>query len=361
MKKVIFNVYAAALASIAIFCAILMTEPGQSLAVPRDWVLGYYKNLSVFITLQLIALAGLWILSEKWKMWNRKLMSLATIGVFLTFWAESHAMPTAFPTEQFNAEYFTVEEADEKIPAEDQRVYVVEQGDEVRIFPRYHIQLPHVAGWKNEDTDYAITFCGLSNLAMVVETDYGLGEADLQVLGQAHNNLIFKDVNNGTAIQQATMQSEFTDHNTKVIPNTMMDWEEAKALYPEAQVYLYGADRMIDGLLYDLFEQPLIDQRDLDNEKFIFPTLSLTDQRMNPKTEIFGYDNGEGQQIAIDPNFARDNDGYQFEFGNEKLRIETDGSIVRLVNAETMQQVPTHNGFHFGIWAEYFPESEVLQ
>jgi hypothetical protein len=162
MKKVIFNVYAAALAFTAIFCAILMTEPGQSLNVPRDWVLGYYENLFVFVSFQLLALVGLWVLSEKWGMWNRKLMSLATIGVFLTFWAESYAMPTAFPTEQFSAEYYSVEEADAKIPAEDQRVYVVEQGDEVRIFPRYHIQLPHVAGWKHDDTDYAVTFCGLS-------------------------------------------------------------------------------------------------------------------------------------------------------------------------------------------------------
>ncbi|OBT12044.1 hypothetical protein A9264_02545 [Vibrio sp. UCD-FRSSP16_10] len=361
MKKIIFNVYAALLASIAIFCAILMTEPGQSLAVPRDWVLGYYNNLSTFIIAQTFALIGLWYLSEKWGMWSRKLMSLATVGVLITFWAVSYAMPTAFPTEQFTANYVSVDEADSQIPQEDQRVYVVEQDGEVRIFPRYHVQLPHVAGWQHNDTDYAITYCGLSNLPMVVETDYGLGEADLQVLGQTHNNLVFKDVNNGTAIQQATMQSEFTEHKPTVIPNTMMTWDEAKVQYPDAQVYVYGMQRMIDGVLLDLFEQPLINQRDMEKEEFIFPTLSLDDLRMNPKTEIFGYDNGRGQQVAINPEFARTNNGYEFELADEKLRIITDGSVVRLVNAETNQQVPTHNGFHFGIWAEYFPNSEVLQ
>jgi hypothetical protein len=196
---------------------------------------------------------------------------------------------------------------------------------------------------------------------MVVETDYGLGEADLQVLGQTHNNLVFKDMNNGTAIQQATMQSEFTDHKTTVIQNTMMDWEDAKALYPDAQVLINSADRMIDGVLYKLFEQPLINQRDLEHESFIFPTLSLNHERMNPKTEIFGYDNGEGQQIAIHPDFARNNPGHEFDFGKQTLKIESVGKIVRLIDVDTMQQVPTHNGFHFGIWAEFFPESEVLQ
>ena len=168
MKKIIFNVYAALLASIAIFCAISMTEPGQSLNIPRDWVLNYYDNAALYITLQTLALLGLWVLSGKWKMWNRKLMVASSVGVLFTFWATMHAMPLAFPTQQFTAEFFTVEEADQYIPDEDQRVYVVEMNGEVRVFPRHHVQIPHVAGWQSEGTNYAITYCGLSNLAMVI-------------------------------------------------------------------------------------------------------------------------------------------------------------------------------------------------
>ncbi|RKF20350.1 DUF3179 domain-containing protein [Alginatibacterium sediminis] len=358
MKKIIFNVYAATLAATAIFCAVLMTEPGQSLNVPRDMVLGYYQNAGLYMVLQLMALGGLWLLSEKWGMWNRKLMSLASVGVLITFWASSYAMPTAFPTEQFTAEFFNVDEADQHIPDSDQRVYVVELNDEVRIFPRYHVQIPHVAGWESENTEYAITFCGLSNLPMVVETDYGLGQPNLQVLGQAHNNLIFKDVNNDTAIQQITMQSEFTDHATTVHPNTLMEWDTAKSMYPDAKVFVYGMPRMIDKLLLDLFEEPLKMQR-TQGEKFIFPTLDLTDTRMDVKTEIFGYDNGRAQ-IAIDPEFARANDGYQFTLAGESLVIESDGDIVRLLNADTGLQVPTHNGVHYGIWTQFFATTHVL-
>lgn len=358
MKKILFNTYAALLASIAIFCAILMTEPGQSLNVPRHWVLGYYQHFSVFMMFQLIALAGLWFLSEKWSMWNRKLMSLSSAGVIFTLWASMNIMPTAFPTQQFSAQFFSVEEADKLIPAEDQRVYVVEMNGEVRVFPRYHVQIPHVAGWESGDTNYAVTYCGLSNLAMVIETDYGLGEADLQVLSQTHNNLVFKDVNNGTAIQQITMQSEFTDHQTNVHANTQMQWSTVKEMYPDALVYLYGMDRLIDGLLLDVFEAPLEAQR-TKGEDFIFPTLDLVDQRMDVKTEIFGYDNGQAQ-IAIHPEFARANNGYQFKLAGESLYIETDGQIVRLMNTTTGKQVATHNGVHYGIWTQFFTETEVL-
>ena len=156
--------------------------------------LNYYRYAGIFMLLQLAALGGLWYLSEKWKIWGRARMTLSTAGVLFTFWASMHAMPFAFPTEQFNAEFVSVEEAERYIPEEDQRVYVVELNGEVRIFPRHHLQIPHVAGWEQDDTEYAVTYCGLSNLPMVVETDYGLGEGNFQVLGQTHNNLIFKDV-----------------------------------------------------------------------------------------------------------------------------------------------------------------------
>ncbi|GAM71511.1 hypothetical protein JCM19236_6469 [Vibrio sp. JCM 19236] len=356
--KILFNVYAFVLASIAIYCAILMTEPGQTLNVPRDWVLNYYRYMEVFWLAQALALAGLWIANTKGKFWKPVWMYLATAGVAFTFWAQSYAMPAAFPTEQFTADFYSVEEADKVIPDEDSRVYVTHINGETRIFPRYHLQVPHVAGWKSEGTEYAVTYCGLSNLPMVVETDYGLGESDFQVLGQTHNNLIFKDVNNGTAIQQITMQSEFTDHSTTVHPNTQMDRCQAKEMYPDAMVYVYGMERVLDEVILGLFEKPLQNQRNINNPDFIFDTLNLEDTRLNPKLEIFGYDNGV-EQITIDPEFARANNGHKFNVGGEILTIDTDGEIVRILD-ESGTQVPTHNGVHYGIWTQFFPKTRVL-
>ncbi|MDO6686347.1 MULTISPECIES: DUF3179 domain-containing (seleno)protein [unclassified Agarivorans] len=356
--KIFFNIYALLLASFAIFCAVLMTEPGQTIGVPRDLVLHYFRYMPYFWAAQALALALLWLINSKGKFWKPVWMGLSTAGVALTFWAQSYAMPTAFPTEQFNAQYFSTEDADMFIPEEDSRVYMVELKGETFIFPRYHLQVPHVAGFEQDGVEYAVTYCGLSNLPMVVETDYGLGKSNLQVLGQVHNNLVFKDTNNGTAIQQITMQSEFTEHQTTVHPNTQMEWETAKTLYPDAQVYVYGMERLIDQVLLGLFEQPLKDQRNIDNPDFIFDTLNLADTRINPKQEIFGYDNGQ-EQIAIDPNFAHENNGFTFELGGETLQIFSDGEIVKLLN-EQGEQVATHNGVHYGIWTQFFPNTVIL-
>jgi hypothetical protein len=357
--KALFNLYALTLAMLAIYCAVLMTEPGQMIGVPRDWLLNYYRYMPQFWAGQAVALAIFWFMNNRGKFWKPIWMWLASAGVLLTFWVESYAMSTAFPTEQYSAQFYSVEDADEFIPEEDTRVYVAQVNGETRIFPPYHLQVPHVAGWESEGTGYAVTYCGLANLPMVVETDYGLGASDLQVLGQSHNNLIFKDLNSGAAIQQITMQSEFSDHKTTVHPNTMMDWDTAKALYPDALVYIYAMDRVIDNVMLALFEEPLEEQRNIDNPDFIFDTLNLDDTRLNPKQEIFGYDNGT-EQIAIDPGFARANDGFVLQLGGEDIQISTDGQVVRLFNSMG-EQVPTHNGVHYGIWTQFFRNTEVLK
>jgi hypothetical protein len=360
MKKIIFNVYAAVLAGTAIYCAILMTEPGQSLNVPRDWLLNYYDNAALYMTIQTIALLGLWALGITWKQWSWKLLSLASLGVFATFFIEMYMMQTVFPTQQQTAEFFSVQEADLVI-TDETIMYAVEiEGDSVRLFPREHLQIPHIAGWDVGDTEIVMTFCGLSNLPMVVESDYGLGASDINVLSQTHNNLIFKDNNNDVALQQITMESEFTDHVLTVIPNTMMDWATAKKMYPDAKVFIYPFDRLVDDLAVMAFEEPLKKQFNPE-EGFIFPTLNLTDDRMNHKVMIYGYTNGT-EAVAIHPEFAKANDGFTFELGVDELEISADDyGVVRLLNLETGEQVATHNGVFFGIWAHWFSHTEVLQ
>lgn len=64
-------------------------------------------------------------------------------------------------------------------------------------------------------------------------------------------------------------------------------------------VYVYGMERVLDEVILGLFEKPLQNQRNINNPDFIFDTLNLEDTRLNPKLEIFGYDNGV-EQIAID-------------------------------------------------------------
>ena len=78
-----FVVYATITAAVSIFFAMLMTEPGQSLDLPRAWVLGYYEKRWLFIGLNVALLGGLWYLHFKYRILGRLGMGLATLGVVL--------------------------------------------------------------------------------------------------------------------------------------------------------------------------------------------------------------------------------------------------------------------------------------
>ena len=59
----LFLVLGLVTASVSIFSAVLMTEPGQSLNLPRDWVVGYYENRWIFMALTIALLVAMWVKS----------------------------------------------------------------------------------------------------------------------------------------------------------------------------------------------------------------------------------------------------------------------------------------------------------
>ena len=65
--KVVFIFLALVTAFVSIFSAVLMTEPGQSLNLPREWVFGYYANRWIFISINVALLLSLWIMNNKYK------------------------------------------------------------------------------------------------------------------------------------------------------------------------------------------------------------------------------------------------------------------------------------------------------
>ncbi len=53
----LFIALACVTAFVSIFSAVLMTEPGQSLNLPRDWLISYYANKWLLIALNVALLA----------------------------------------------------------------------------------------------------------------------------------------------------------------------------------------------------------------------------------------------------------------------------------------------------------------
>ena len=85
-------------AFVSIFSAVLMTEPGQSLNLPCDWVFGYHSNKWLFIILNLGLLAALWFMHIKYRIWGKIWMSLASLGVIFCIISANFLLPAFFPS-----------------------------------------------------------------------------------------------------------------------------------------------------------------------------------------------------------------------------------------------------------------------
>ncbi len=363
----------------SIFAAVLMTDVGQAFALPRSWIISYYRYKGLFIGINLALLAYLWWLHLRSGIWRRSWMVLASVGVVFCIISANFVNYNLFPTQQQDATFLSVAEADELLDDE-QIVFAVEINGEVRGFPRDHLEIPHVAGATIGGDDVAMTFCGLSNLPVVIDQDIGHGESDFGVMAQTHNNLILIDHESGDLIQQITMDSEFTDAAVTMRPNTMMPWRSFKELYPEATVFIYDFDRALDPAIQWAFSAVLEMQFDPDAGT-VFPTVDLKDDVLNPKEQIWGYDAGT-LQVAFTRSFVERNPVHNFELDGRPLVLvydarydivtlfsrELDGKMVAFESIDSrgttevgrLHQLPTHNGVFWMVWSHFFPETQVF-
>ena len=342
-------------------------------------MVGYYANRWFFIVINLVLLAALWWLNNKYQFWRRIWMVLASTGVILCIIAANFMLPTLFPAYQHDANYVTVAEADELL-SDDAVIYAVEINGETKGYPRKHLEIPHIAGANIGGEEVVMTFCGLSNLPVVYDQDIGHGRSDLGVLLQTHNNLLMVDRESGELIQQITGNAEFAGKKLKTHPNTMMSWANFKRLYPDAEVFIYEFNRALDGILEALFEGPM-EKQFSEEHGAIFPTLAMEDNRLPNKEEIWGLDTGS-EQAAFTRDFLQENPTFQFNLGGNEYVIaynaeydavnlferSIDGRVIDVENidisgqtsAGKLSKVPLHNGVFWMIWAHWFPDTKVF-
>jgi hypothetical protein len=379
-QHTLFIVTAFVTAAFSIFSAVLMTEPGQSLNLPREWVVTYYQYHWLCIGLNIGLLALLWYLHATLGIWSRLWMLLASAGVVVCIVAANFLLAVFFPSAQHQANYVSQAEAN-AILDDESVIYAVEINNEVRGYPRSHMEIPHIAGDNIGGKDVALTFCALSNVPVVIEQDIGLGRpSDLGILIQTHNNLVIVERNSGELIQQITMEPEFTDAKIVTHPNTMMTWKNFKKAYPTASVFIYEFDRVVDKFLVNLFDAPMKKQfnRELGP---IFPTLDMQDQRLNPKEQVWGFSNGTSQ-LAFTRKFALENPDYRFALDGQPLVLVYDKAydVVNLFSREVngqphdfqridfrgvtdtgqLRQLPMHNGVFWMVWSHWYPDSQVF-
>ena len=372
-----FTIVALVCAGMAIFAAVLMTEPGQALNLNRTWIVSYHRHAMLYGGVVLALFIGLIFMNWKYRIWRPVYIVLAAAGVTFSLYAANNLLDQFFPSMHKTAAYISVAQAD-KLLEEGEVVYAVEINGEAVAYPRRFMEIPHVAGKNIGGEEVAMTFCGLSNLPVVYGSAMGAREANLGILIQTHNNLVLYDDNSGELIQQLTGETEFGSPQMNTYANQMMSWKTFKSIYPQGEVFEYKFDRWLDGVLLKLFEGGMKKQFDPQRGP-MFPTLRLDDTRLPQKEQIWGL-NINGDQMAFARSFFDKHAIYNTEVGGQgivlhySLEHDTLGIFYRESNTEIseidvygnssegkLERVASYNGVFWMVWSHFYPDTGVMQ
>ncbi|GEA52695.1 hypothetical protein VIN01S_34990 [Vibrio inusitatus NBRC 102082] len=310
---------------IGAYGSVALTEAGQIINLPRDWVFGYFKHkrkLSIAIAILAAVVVFSAVSNSLFTPIGLTLYALAVVACL--FFINIFAPIMWLRTQQYGAKFMSVAEAESRL-ADDTDVFVLEIDGDARAYPRDSMQVPHIVGDKVGGKETVMSYCALSNLPVAFNPNINGKDTDLKVIAQVNNNLIFTDTKTGELYQQVTATGEYSKTELEQYPVQRMTWGAFKALYPEGKVFDYKPNAL-DKLTLKLFDNAL---KDHYAGKPLFPTLNMNDKRLDSSVKIWGVVDGNEAVAAHPESFSE----------TSKIQTEINGKSVLFVHFESYQTV----------------------
>ncbi|GEA60165.1 DUF3179 domain-containing (seleno)protein [Vibrio comitans] len=375
MKKAILILVALSLV-IGALGSVALTEGGQLINMPRDWVFTLFQYKGMLTVSMLLLAISVLFLSIRNKIFSKLVLSLYAISILgCTFLINWFAPDFWLRSQQHNASFMSVEEADLRLKSSDD-VFVLEIDGDARAYPRDWMQLPHIAGDVVGGQDTVMTYCALSNLPLAFNPNMNGQPTDFKIIAQVHNNLIFTDRNSGELIQQVTATAEYSQSELEQYPVQRMPWESFKALYPEGEVFNY------EPFLYDHATLMLFDKAMEPHYagEPMFPTLSLEDDRLPTGEQIWGIHVND-ESLAVSANDFADKTQFVVELSDQKILFvnydeyqtvaayfvddSRDWEVTEVdpygsYDMGKLERANLYSGMPWMIWSHWFPQTQLV-
>lgn len=190
-----------------------------------------------------------------------------------------------------NPSFVSVDEAGEWL-GNLEPVVVFEHDGEARIYPLQILTWHEIVNDVVGGEPVAVTFCPLCNTAIVFEATVDDRQLDFGTTGRLrYSNLLMYDRQTESWWQQATGQAvmgEFTGRQLRLLPASIISWEEARRAFADAQVLSRET-----GFRRDYGRNPYAGYDNVNNSPFLFQG-PLTPDEMPPMARVTTVDlNGE--------------------------------------------------------------------
>lgn len=320
---------------------------------------------------------------------------LLMLGLFYAFpWIYVHI---GLRNQKNSAQFFSIAEAREWVSPSNP-VLVLENNGVARAHPQAELMRPHLVGDDGglDGENVIMTYCALANLGVGYKPEIEGQALDLEVLAQHGNNLILRDNNTDTAIQQI---QGFRDNDTDTTvdgpacplrptlamhpwPTIRMTFRGFQKAYPDGTVFINKPSSNPLLFLFDfllgLSFAATIDQHHR-HAKPLMDNMTRYDDRLPNKTYVWG--------INIDADAACWTDDFVIEQGNV-VNAEVGGKAIVLAwdpvheslgawynttgapvneidffgnaSGSKLERVEfLKPGLFWHVWAEFFPHTDI--
>jgi len=366
---------------LALSGVVIMTDLGQIFGIDKYWIVWYFSNRIMIQVISFLLFATAIFLLKREKFLSTKLIVLLSICWLGAMVASKYLTPyLMFRSQQHDSKYITIAEAADYMNDED-RVLVVDHNGVQKAYPPEVIWQAHIFGGDFGGDEVIFTYCVMTNLASPYLNDINGETVDFKVLAQVNNNLLIWDTKSDEIIQQITQKCEFSDYKLDPLPVLEMTWAGYKKLYPEGTVVYNSWDDPMEKMIAAVFST----DDTWNGDDWMFNTANLDDKRLPSKEHIIGVrDDDKNEQLALTKAYIKEKGVCNVSVGDEKIALvyfpeyETiigfdrlrDGSEIQVGEIDVFGNTPDqgqlkrvyiYNSVLWGVWAAYYPDSEVLK
>lgn len=338
-----------------------------------------FNNRFLLMGVGILALITFIIINTRIKfisLWASLGIVILYIGLFVAgFLGPGYIM---FQSDHHSAEFIENQDVPSHYIKGDDEVMVVVNNGDARAFPNKWIVQTHIAGDNIGGDDIVMTYCGLSHVGRAFDSKHNGEELNLKVLTQLENNLVMFDENSNTPITQVYGTLDRSEESLSTVSSVTMPYSSFKTLYPEGQVYYFMPNSVVEKNVYKMLDNVIYaegGQYDKNTDKLSFNTIKHNDTRLHAKEQVYGLEIN-GQSIAITKEYLIANDNVvvkevngqfvtfkYFEdldfvniFSGKYPEVDAFGKI----SDREIQSLPHHNGILWKVWANFYPETDLL-
>ena len=235
-------------------------------------------------------------------------------------------------------------------------VVTLSLGGEYRAYPTRILDHHEIVNDTIAGEPIAITWCPLCGSAVGIHRQVGDQVTEFGVAGVLYNSdLVFYDRATETLwdqIEAKGIVGPMTDEQLRLIPVSMTQWGRWRAAHPDTLVLSEDT-----GFEEDYSEDHYVDYRDSTR---LFMPVSHSDDRIHPKTPVYGFSLDDGP-VAFAAALLDDGADYTHELnGAEWLLRADEGGTVTLQKAGADTAYAPIRVFWFA-WYTFHPQTELVR